>query len=305
MLVSAILAAAMLAALLYGHAPFWLLAGISLALPLGMYILRRRGRRHLYEIDALAQRSRLGGWNVGLKVCACLLLLVFCLWANSLPLALAAALCLSAVTLATSPLRLSGYLSLLCVPASFIILGGLAILFDLSKTPLGFLDIPLFSFYLSASAATQQAAALASAKAFGALCCLYALSLSTPVYEITSFLRRAHLPAIFVELMALIYRYIFILLEEIHNMTLAAQARQGYRNTKNGFRSLSGIATGLLVRSFLRARRSFDAMEARCYTGNLLFLEPQKTLKAPHLAAVAAIFAILAGVLLLERGPLL
>lgn len=53
---------------------------------------------------------------------------------------------------------------------------------------------------------------------------MYMLSLSTPVNQLVLVLQKLHLPSLLVELMNLIYRYIFILIDAADQMQTAAKA---------------------------------------------------------------------------------
>ena len=93
-------------------------------------------------------------------------------------------------------------------------------------------------------------------------------------------LRRVHIPAIVVELAVLIYRYIFILLATFRDMKDSAASRLGYRGLKRSLRTTGLVYGGLLANSFRRAGSCFDAMESRCYTGQIAFLTEKKKVTA-------------------------
>ncbi len=306
-MMSSLLLSVLLAALLFETVSPGLLAGLCGGIFLLLTVLRRKNRHSpspWMQMDVLAQSSRLSGWNPGLKVCASFAFLLLCVGADSLYLAAFLTVVMTVLNLTTSRISMGDYLALLWGPVAFLSLSGLVLLVEVSSAPQGYLDIPLFAVCLSITPATQQAALLVISKAVGALCCLYALGLSTTMYEITSFLRRARLPAIMVELMVLIYRYIFLLLESLYTMTTAAHARLGYRTYRSSWRSFAGIGSNLLTRAFARAGRSFDAMEARGYDGEIRFLEGEKPVKGLHVALSAGVFMATALILILERGVL-
>lgn len=292
----------MLAGLFYGRIPVWPHAVISLGLPLALYLSKRRGGHTFLQMDAMAIQSRLIGWNAGFKVCVCGVFLVACVAADSIPLAIAVAMTMAAVSLVTSPVGVRRYLSLLLVPITFVILSGLVLLVDISPEPLGLLDIPVFSRYLSITPETQVTTGHIMAKAVGALCCLYTLSLSTPVFEIIACLRKIKVPALVVELMVLIYRYVFILFEALHSMTTSSRARLGDRSYRSAWRSFTGIGSNLLVRAFVKAGRAFDAMEARCYGGEIQFLERKKPVRGLHILSGCILAVVYGAVLLIQGG---
>lgn len=294
----------LVAALCYGMIPDIAVLLVCLLAFVAVYWARRKKRRShtgLMQIDVIAQGSRLVSWNAGLKVLVCVSVLVLCIAADSIAVAAVVLIGMTVINLIASRIRVSDYLSLLMVPLIFVTLSGWVLLVEVTPQPLGLIDIPFLGIYLSITQASQAYAALILMKAIAALSCLYGLSLSTPVYEITSFLRRMRVPSIMVELMVLIYRYVFVLLDSLYSMNTAAQARLGYRTYRNSWRSFAGIASNLLVRSFARASRSFDAMEARAYRGEIRFLEQTKTITAVHVAAAVGVFVLPCLVLVVER----
>jgi cobalt/nickel transport system permease protein len=110
-------------------------------------------------------------------------------------------------------------------------------------------------------------------KALGAASCLYYLSLSTPLVDILSTLRRLRCPKLLLELMGLMYRSIFVLLETAETMIIAQNSRLGYSDVRTGFRSMSALASTLFIRAYKRSEDLYIALEARGYDGELNVLE--------------------------------
>ncbi|NCB62900.1 MAG: cobalt ECF transporter T component CbiQ [Clostridia bacterium] len=294
MIITAILAALVLWCLFCGS-----LAPIPLGLicVLGSVLLGVLGRHDhsggILHIDALAQRSRLSYVNPSLKTWGCIALLVICVVSDSVAVGLTLCVAMAVLTVGLGRLPLRDYLSLLALPAAFLLLSSLALLFSWSPAPAGVLNLPFFGGWLSVTAAAQARTVVVLCKSLGAVSCLYLLSLSTPLTELIAVLRRAHVPAVVVELMYLIYRYIFILLEMHRTMRDAAESRLGYAGLKCSLRTTGAVYGGLLARSFRKAGACFDAMESRCYDGEIRFLESSKPITALHgLAACILVTAI-------------
>jgi len=89
------------------------------------------------------------------------------------------------------------------------------------------------------------------------------LSNTTPFSELLTVFRKAHVPSLFITLLALMYRYLFILIDEIERMKVARESRTF---TKKGSRRWSFLATilgQLFIRASERAERIYSAMCAR------------------------------------------
>lgn len=268
-MLTALLAALVTWCLLVGAmpAPLPLLAGAALGL-----VLLLSGHHHgaVQMLDTLARRSRFAGVHPAVKTAGCTGLLCLCLLCRTPwpPLVLFAVL---AVLVCAGGVRPHMYWSVLAIPAAFLFVSALALLWQYSPVPEGMINLPLGSGYLVLTVASQITARLVTARALGALGCLYFLSLTTPMPEVLSVLRRIHMPDVVMDLAVLIYRYIFLLLATWEDMRAAAASRLGFGGWKRSVRTTGILYGNLLARSFRRAQACFDAMESRCCTGSIRF----------------------------------
>jgi len=105
----------------------------------------------------------------------------------------------------------------------------------------------------------------------------------TPFSELTGALRRLRVPGIFITMFEMTYRYIGVLLNEAYTMGAAYSLRSpGKSPAKKGIemRDMGSFAGQLLVRSFDRADRIYNAMKCRGYTAGYALQEmPQNSEK--------------------------
>ena len=227
----------------------------------------------MISIDALAQGSRLKSVNPMLKFIAVICLMTVCVASgNALVGPCIVAIMLLLVVLAGG-LRLRDYLRFMTLPVSFLLAGGVALLFEVAPDPMGLLSFKVLGFWLCVSAESLARAVLVISRALGAVSCLCSLSLTTPMSDIIAVLRRLRCPRLIIDLMYLIYRYIFILLSLHRDMHSAARSRLGFRDYATSLRSTGKIYANLLACSYRLAGRNFDAMESRCFDGGIRFLE--------------------------------
>ena len=191
-------------------------------------------------------------------------------------------------------LSLKEYFKAVKIPAMFILLGSLAIGAGFSKTAKGILslDIGITYLYFTKEGIMQMFNIIL--KALGAVSSMYLVTLSTPAGELVMALKKLHLPGIFIELMHLIYRYIFILLDAVHKMRNAGEARLGYASFRTSCKSFSMMLGNLLIVSIKNSRNYYDAMEARCYNGSLEFYTEKKEPARLQLLLMAAYFILTA-----------
>ena len=89
------------------------------------------------------------------------------------------------------------------------------------------------------------------------------LSNTTPFAKTLGVLRRVRCPALMVTTLALMYRYLFVLLDEMQQMKRARLSRTFSPTRKRTWRWMGTMAGQLFVRSSERADRVYAAMCAR------------------------------------------
>lgn len=107
-------------------------------------------------------------------------------------------------------------------------------------------------------------------RAVSAVSITYFLALSTPMVSFFESLYKLKLPKLFISLMELIYRYIFILIDEAAAMYKAQKLRLGYRNFKSSLHCVSELAAMLFIRAYKRADFSYQALLSRGYDGEII-----------------------------------
>lgn len=75
-------------------------------------------------------------------------------------------------------------------------------------------------------------------------------------------------------------------------MKNSAESRQGYCDIKTSYLTFGNIVSNMLVISLKKANSYYDAMEARCFDGELIFLEEDKKIETIQIvSAFALIFS--------------
>jgi len=96
--------------------------------------------------------------------------------------------------------------------------------------------------------------------------------LTTPMSDIIALLRRLGFPEVFLDIMTLGYRTIFVFLEAIHDTTTAQAARLGYATPRLAMRSLGILTANLTMQVWQRSHALHLAALARNNDGPLRFL---------------------------------
>lgn len=231
-------------------------------------------------IDQLAFKSRLRKVAPEEKVFFSLLTLGVCLFSKTILVPVLILGTMSILVLEKGGVPFKEYLKLLALPFSFLLIGVVTIAVGINKDGAGLLvGFPLFGGYIGISEAGFASAFLLFFKAMGAISCLYFMSLTTPMTDLLMVAAKLRIPPLIVELMGLIYRFLFILLETGATMLTAQDSRLGYSSAKASYRSLGALGATLFIRAYKRGERVYTAMEARGYEGVLTVLEEEKPKK--------------------------
>ena len=106
-------------------------------------------------------------------------------------------------------------------------------------------------------------AASMAARSTVCLATMVVLTTVTPFADILTVLRRAHLPAVLVTTLALSYRYVFVLVDELERMQRARRSRTMRGGRRQVWRASASLVGQVFVRSTERAERIYAAMCAR------------------------------------------
>lgn len=259
------------------------------------------GHRHEggIQIDVYSYQSRLRPVNAGVKVAFSVISLLLCIILDNPFVSLAILSTMAYLTMIKGGLSFHKYLSVLTIPLTFIILGTFTIAIEISQLPILDYSLSLGFFYINTSSEKLMAMFFMMIKVFAAVSALQMMALTTPSSEIISVMRKAHVPKLIIELMNMIYRFIFILLEVYGKMKNSATSRLGYHDLKTSYKTFGSILGNILVIAMKKATTYYNAMEARCYDGDLVFLEEEKKINPRHLWAAGFFFLGVIGIWLI------
>jgi cobalt/nickel transport system permease protein len=226
------------------------------------------------QIDTLAYSSRLRQLPPEHKLIFAIALLLITYIAQA-PVQLAIAGWVSIWTVIYAGIPASVYLRLLSITTAFwltslpaLIIGGV----DVSHLPSIQSDVwqgfAWGDYYLYLSHQGVQQAGALGVRAIASTACIYFVVLTIPFSEILNVLRRIGCPALLIELMMMMYRFIFVLLKTARELWTAQQSRGGYRTRKLWMKSL-GLLIGQLLRRTLQNYRQVSlTLHSRGFTGN-------------------------------------
>ena len=241
----------------------------------------------MITIDKLCYHSRLRYENAGEKFAFAVITLLICVMSRSAAVAGIVLAVTGVLTVWKGGIPFFRYLRFLTVPLTFLFLSTLAIMFNIRHTPLDLFAVSLGSWYLTASTHSFFYALQLILTALSAVSCLYFLAFTTPMPDILEVLRKLHCPRLLIELMLLIYRFIFVLLDIASAISVSQDCRLGNRDYKTALKSFGMLGSVLMIRAVSRSNRLYDAMEARGYDGTIRVLSEDRPPKKKVIAAIA------------------
>lgn len=223
-------------------------------------------------IDKLAYASPWRYKSVSLKTSLAVGSLVICVTVRSFLVSGVVLTIMSCLAVKYSRATLRRYGGMMLWPFTFLVLGTIAILLDLADEPMGIWNVPIGGKYLVITMYSLLYSLRLIVVSLASVSCLYFLVLTTPVLDLMGLLRRLHCPWLVIELMMLIYRFIFVLLDSALSITRAQNCRLGNRDMRTSITSMGNMLAALLVQAVGKASVLFDTMEARCYDGRIRVL---------------------------------
>lgn len=168
------------------------------------------------------------------------------------------------------PLRVYGLLS--GTALLFCVLGMPALLLEFGHPAggqaEGIFQLSVLPLYITADG--LQRAGLLLARVAACMSCFLFLICTTPFHELLQVLRRLRMPQIVLELMLIMYRFLFILGDTAQGMLLARTLRGGKRGFRARLCETAEMAGALFAGTMRRYYGLSQGLTARGYTGEIM-----------------------------------
>lgn len=224
----------------------------------------------MISIDRIAYCSRLRKIDPIIKVITALTMLFIGLLANSYLVSGIIIIVLNWAVVRYGGTSIKELIKLNALPLSFLLMSIITIIIQRMDSPKDlFIPIQLSFYYYGIYITKLDFVGRLILKAIGAISCMYFLALTTPMTELFSALRRMKVSKLLVELMELIYRFIFVLSQTAGQIYIAQSSRLGYNDLRISYKSLGILVSMLFVRAYKRSDRIYNALELRGYSGEI------------------------------------
>lgn len=171
------------------------------------------------------------------------------------------------LTTMVAGIPLQKYLKILLLPMSFLLISIFTILISFGAVDIYIWSIKLFNTYIGISQISLNDSVLLTTRVLGSISATFFLGLTTPLNNIILVFKKIHLPATIIELIVLIYRSIFIFLEEVGEIYMGQEIKFGYSSFNKSLKSTSLLLRSLFVRVMLRYKDMVISLECKLYDG--------------------------------------
>ena len=190
-------------------------------------------------IDKYAYSNTLRNKNPSVKFTIGLIFLVASMIIKNLIALSLIILLMSIIIVSIAKIDIHDYIKLLKIPMIFLLMSIAMTLINISDDST--LLIKSFSIgqrYIGFSNESINTSMHILFRAMSCLTCVYFIMLTIPFSQLLIIFKKLHVPSIILELSMLIYRFIFIFMEEVADIRKSQELRFGYINLKTSYNLL-------------------------------------------------------------------
>ncbi|NEW04456.1 cobalt ECF transporter T component CbiQ [Paenibacillus sp. SYP-B3998] len=197
---------------------------------------------------------------------------------------------------------------------NYFLITGAACLFFVASLPAMIIEIrPLYENvrtsnviisypFLSWSAFVTSSGIVLAGKLFirilASLSCMTFLMFSTPFSELLQVMKKVRVPSLVLEIMLIMYRFLFILSEIAHDMYVAQRSRGGQTGFRNRLKDTAILIVRMFIKTMQRYKALSDGLLSRGFT-DIIQMAPYQAKPIPRRYKVESCIGV-ALLLLLE-----
>jgi len=189
------------------------------------------------------------------------------------------------------------YGELLLGPAVFTVISVVVLLFLVGGGDVVWRFNPVPWINLTITEGAVREGTLVLFRVFGCSVSLFFIALTTPMTDLFNGMKRAGFPVELVDLMMIIYRYIFIVYDHAVEIWRAQVMRLGYSRPVEAIQSFSTLCGMLFITSWNAGEDLVRAMDCRCYDGVFPSLGQVEPVRVRSLLPVLLYLVFLGGIL--------
>ena len=248
---------------------------------LSIFFVRRK-KKEFYKkddektLEYYSYNSKINSWNPHLKFWYSMVLIVLGIILSNIYISISIVFICGFITIFLGKISLKKYIDFFKVPIIFLLISVAVININFSKSITDFYYFNVGDLYIYTTDENIKKSCILFWRALSGVSSMYMLALSTPLNEIIYVMKKARTPKIIIELMYLVYRFIFIMRDSYKSMRKSIESRLGFRDYRTSLLSFGKIISNILIVSLRKSNSFYDAMESRCYRGEIRFFIKEK-----------------------------
>lgn len=160
------------------------------------------------------------------------------------------------------------YLKCLKIPMIFLIIGVLLNLINISFENKDYIfSLNIFWIYIGITKFAIQSSIKIIFRSMSCITSIYFLMLTTSFNQLIILFKKLNIPQVLIELMVLIYRFIFIFIEEANEIYKSQQLKFGYINLKTSYSSMALLIKTLFFRMMKKYEDMSVILDIKLYDG--------------------------------------
>ena len=248
---------------------------------LSIFFVRRKEKEFYKKDDEktleyYSYNSKINSWNPHLKFWYSMVLIVLGIILSNIYISISIVFICGFITIFLGKISLKKYIDFFKVPIIFLLISVAVININFSKNITDFYYFNIGDLYIYTTDENIKKSCILFWRALSGVSSMYMLALSTPLNEIIYVMKKARTPQIIIELMYLVYRFIFIMRDSYKSMRKSIESRLGFRDYRISLLSFGKIISNILIISLRKSNSFYDAMESRCYRGEIIFFLKEK-----------------------------
>jgi cobalt/nickel transport system permease protein len=253
-------------------------------------------------LEDIAQKNGLREVNTYLKLITGIGTILLCLFSTSYIPPLFIALVLTGAILFLARVDVKTYAELFIVPLWFAVMSVAGIILISGGQDIFWRWDILPSFSLSITRESINQGVFVFCRVIGGMSAICFISLTTPMTDIFIVFRQCKVPEIVIDLMMIIYRTIFIILDQVIQIYHAQVMRLGYSTWHESIHSFASLCGAAFIASWNSGEDLIRAMDARCYDGKFAIMGETRPVEYVSLAALCAFLLISVVVVIFSQG---
>lgn len=239
--------------------------------------------------DKYAYRSKIKNIEPTDKLFIMLAVLLLCIFLDHIAVSMAAFVGMILLNMVFGKNSFADIKHLLLVPMGFILVASLTILIGRMSSEDALVGFARGSSYIGIGKAGLLQGFSLIAKSLGIMASVYFFVMNTSISDFALAMEKLHVPRLITELMELIYRFIFVLLERTNKIITAQNSRLGYKNLRTSYQSTGILGARIFLDAMRRSDKIYNALESRGYQGQIVTLSQKYERNNTLLASGAAV----------------